>query len=478
MNRSLLSGIIVAGFLVFAAIGTVAVLRHTDAEEPTAAAQAQVTGTPAAPGDFGPGPCEPGGALYGTPTCEGVPEGDVVGPCAEGGAYFGDPVICGGLGGGTPPAGGGTPAPTTAATPSATVGPGGGTPPGDYRPGPCEAGGVLYGTPDCVGVQEGLRPGPCAEGGAYVNDPVVCGPLLPSGSTTPSATGTPRPTATPTAPATRTPSPTPTLTLTATATPRPTTTATPASTPTVTPTPAATSGTTGATVGLLPPSGVGGCPGPDCPYGPNWVPPCMEGGPLAGTTECQQTLAGLAVGPCAPGGSAYGDADICPWTVAGAAIASSGGFFGVAPAGAPPTGGSSALATALGALSAPREGGATATPTPSSTVGGSGTPSTAPSATPTSTVGFAAIGAGTYTPGQFLWGIAPLSPAPTVTPLPSPPIAPFGELDPFAPASGGLEAFYNLPLGEVGQFVTPWGQALGSEAPVAEAFLGAIGVFR
>ena len=38
--------------------------------------------------------------------------------------------------------------------------------------------------------------------------------------------------------------------------------------------------------------------------------------------------------------------------------------------------------------------------------------------------------------------------------------------------------FYGLPLGEVGEFVTPWGQALGSDTPVADAFASAIGVFR
>ena len=303
-----------------------------------------------------------------------------MGPCAEGGAYFGDPVICGGLGGGTPPAGGGTPpagGSTPAPMPSATTGPGSGTPPGDYRPGPCEVGGVLYGTADCVGVQEGLRPGPCAEGGAYVNDPEVCGPFLPSGSATPSATGTPRPTATATTSPTVTATPSATPLPTTSATPRPTTTATPASTPTASPTPTATSGTTGATVGVLPPSGIGGCPGPDCPYGPDWIPPYMEGGPLAGTTECQQTLAGLAVGPCAPGGSAYGDADICPWTVAGAAIAASGGFFGTPPAGPPATGSSNSLASALGGLIVPAPA---ATPTPTGTAPSATTPSPAPPA--------------------------------------------------------------------------------------------------
>ncbi len=255
------------------------------------------------------GPCAEGGSLYGTPYCEGVRDGTTVGPCDVGGAYVNDPTVCpfGPAGGAATPTATPTSTATPTPTPTATITP---SPTPTTAPsgslGPCEPGGVLAGTDYCVRVRAGLEVGPCAVGGAYVNDPTVC-PVGP-------ATGSPSPTATPA------PSPTPAPTAVATAPPAP------AVTPTATPAAVLA-------VGILPPPDLSfQCPGSACPWGPEWTPPCAAGGPLEGTPECVAALAGNPVGPCAPGGSAYGDAVICPWTAGVIAeLAASGGFFGSAP---------------------------------------------------------------------------------------------------------------------------------------------------
>ncbi|PKN82068.1 MAG: hypothetical protein CVU47_04365 [Chloroflexi bacterium HGW-Chloroflexi-9] len=394
------------------------------------------------------GPCAEGGSLYGTPYCEGVYDGTTVGPCDVGGAYVNDPSVCpSGPGGGTGtptsmPTATATSTPTVTPTPTLTATPG--------IPGPCEVGGVLAGTDYCVRVRAGLEIGPCAAGGAYVNDPSVC-PIGPAtGSPTPTVAPSPSPTPGPTV--TPSPSPTPTPPVIATATPSPT--ATPGAT--VTPTPVATV----LAVGVLPPSDLSfQCPGSACPWGPEWTPPCAAGGPLEGTPECVAALEGNPIGPCAPGGSAYGDLVICPWTAGVTAeLAATGGFFGAAPGD--PDG--SALSVALGG-------------------GGGGDGGVLPP------VLFTPLAA----PAAGMGGFAALAPASQLASVyagaAAPPSAAFGGVSPFAAAAPPPEGLFGVPLASAPApgTVVPSGQVIaggsGDTAVVSrviERFAGLFGTLR
>ena len=64
--------------------------------------------------------------------------------------------------------------------------------------------------------------------------------------------------------------------------------------------------------------------------------------------------------------------------------------------------------------------------------------------------------------------------------FPAPLTDPFGTTDPFAPPAAELDAFYDVPLGDPGEIVTPWALGLigGGGTPVAGAFAGAIGIFN
>lgn len=371
----------------------------------------------APPSDGWVGPCAEGGALYGTPYCDGVRSGTTVGPCDEGGAYVDDPSICPfGPGGNNAPATG-TPVPTATPTPTTIPTPTG-TPSGVI--GPCAEGGALAGSSYCARVRDGLEIGPCAVGGAYVDDPVIC-PVGP-------ATGVAKPTPTAT-PATPPVSPTASVTPTARAV-----------IPTPTPT-GAPSVTGGPVAGILPPPDLmSQCPGATCPWGPEWAPPCGVGGPLEGTPECTATLAGTSIGPCAPGGSAYGDVTICPWTAGVAAeLAGAGGFFGTASQ--TPEAAASAEKLIAGA-----EASLSATFAPASLSGRPGA--------------FASLGEGmpdvrVYAPGEA-------SPAPALTDP--------GDLTPFrapAPPPEGLFGV-TLPPQPASDTIVPSGQAIAGGSSGAD----------